>query len=405
MALGNVSVGRVKALYAKEEATQGTLEYPTASDAIHIAGEVTIRQAPEWIEDPTRESSWSRNRRVFAGFNPGEASLVAFLAPISAGTAPRIGPLMKGLAGVETVNAGTDVQYKPHDIDGMIPTLSLAFRVGDFVYWVSGAVVNTARIPIEIRDLARAEFGIMFQKYVHGGPTKVKTDVSAGASDLNITTLDVNEPDQYEVGARFWVNVSTTIVSDPDNSGQGYKITDISGNTLTFTPAMTVLANQTLSAGTPVLPFLPDPTYSGDLVAWRLGGVTELISGGASASEIPITAGTIEFNNNVAFFWEKQTTDPNYPTVWRRGTREVNLELTMFMRDKEFGYIKGMKRGDEYEVVVPAGDTSGKIIEFKFPRAVVSDVEPSTGDEELTVVRRFAALAPSLDDEFVITFK
>lgn len=394
--------GRPQAIYAVIETTPGTLAYPTASDALFPTGDMSIRQVPQFQEDVERLPTWSRTRRVLVSAQPGEASFVVALKPVSAGTPPRVGKLLRGLLGVETVTAGTKVEYTPHGPNADLPTLSIAARIGQIVYWLEGCLVNQATFNIRPNEIVQGEFSVVFKRAVWVATTTVKTAVSGGAGGASITTIDVNEPQNARVGGRFYFDVATTVVTNPDNGGQGFLITGISGNTWTFTPAANVAAGQTLTAGTPVRPFVPSPTDAGDLIPWRQGKLNETPQGGVAA-DIPVTGGSIRINNNVELLFEKF--DTLYPTARVRGVREVDVELEMLLLNERARYLADPWNELSYSLLVPAGTTAGRIIEFSFPKLATREVEHTFGVEALRITRRFVALASTTDDEVKITFR
>lgn len=408
MALITVASGRIRALFAKVEATAGTAAYPTASDYVAFGGGATVRRAAEFIDDPLREPTWARRQRLFAGYNAGELTLTdVYLAPISAGTVPRVGPLLRGLLGKETVNTGSNVTYSSHSVDTALPTLTVAVRIGNTVYWTFGSVVNRGAFELQPRTLARGEFTLLFQCMAWGAPTTVKTAKTAGS----YTTLDVDDPDNYQVGARILIDAPAGVLASNDNSGAGYEITAISGNTLTLSPGYTVNTGQTLNVGTPVRPFLPTGTLAGDLIQWRLGGVREKLLPGGTLADIPVVGGRIEINNNVEYLWEWATgldsVSKTYPRVYARGVREVTGRLDVYVGQagQNFKYFKDAELSRSWEIHATAGDTAGKKVRFVLGSTIADPPEAPNQDGSLILTRNFRAVAPTLDDDIQIIFE
>ena len=397
MTFRQVNVGRAQALFVMKEVdaqgnpAPGTLVYPTSSDAVRLAGDASFRQVAGFIEDPERVPGFSRTSRVFNGWDAGEFTIPVWIKPISAGTKPRVGPLFEALLGKETVNAGTDVKYTPHTLGEPFPTLSMAFRVGPIVYWVTGAVINQCRIRIEPRQILSAEFSGQMQKLIWAGPSKLTTAIDGSVTP--VTDIPVDDPRNFTVDAL--VKVGTN-----DNGGQGFKVTqvDLTNNKIVVSPGV----NTAEAQGAPVVPFLPTETDAGDLVAWRLGMLSETPSGG-SAVNLPIIEGEVTVTNNAKILWDKA--DQDYPSAFSRSTRVVEANFSMYLGDSDVQYLRDVIDNREYDIKIPGGNTAGKIFEIHFPKALPRHPEHDFGIEELTLQRAFDIVASTVDDEIEITFK
>ncbi len=391
MTLRQINVGRAQSLFVKIESTAGQYNYPTSSDAVKLADDASFKQEADFIEDPERVPGYSKVDRVFAGWNPGEFVVPVYLKPISAGTEPRCGPLFEALLGKKTVNAGSNVQYTPHTLGETLPTLTFAFRIASLVYWIAGAIVDQCTIGVNPKELMKAEFSGKFYKMAWAGKTTLSQNIDGTTTP--VTDIPVTDPRQFTVDAM--VKIGTD-----DNSGQGFKVTsvDLTNNKIVVSPGVQTAQ----SSGATVEGFLPTETDAGELIAWRLGLVSETPSGG-SATNIKVTGGQVEIVNNVDIFWEKA--DEDYPTAWKRGTREIRCQLTMYMGDSDIAYLRDVFDNREYQVVLPGGNQSGKIFKVTIPKALPKHPEHSWGIEEITLTRAFDVIAQNIDDEITISFE
>ena len=95
-----IAFGRDIIVFAKEETTPGTKEFPGTGDAIFLTGEPTFKQVRNFIPDAQRRATYSKVERIKARLSPGEWSLSTYIKPSGdKGVAPECGQLLEGLFG------------------------------------------------------------------------------------------------------------------------------------------------------------------------------------------------------------------------------------------------------------------------------------------------------------------
>ena len=388
-----IAIGRDVIVYAKEESTPGTKVFPAGTDAIFLTGEGSFRQVRNFIPDAQRRATLSKVERIKSRLSPGEWSLPTYIKPSgSLGTAPECGQMLKGLFGLEMVNAGVDVQYTLAGISDTLPSFTIWFRLGHTVFCNMGCVVNSGDIAIKAGNdddsIVGITFNGFFMRQIRTGTDKLSQDETLGATTIHVAN------------ARKFMKESIISIGSLNNSGAGYEVTDVdyANNTLTISPQLEDNASQ----DDVVKGYLPSPTEAGEPVHGRLGQVT--FDEGGSPVNTPIIAATIGINNNVKMV-EDEKADVDYPNDFLRAAeREVTLSIDCYFKKDVAARWYEVDAQTEKEIKIPAGDTAGKRLRFEFPR-VQLDTPELGGAEEVVVTMPKALLASSsFEDEVKLVF-
>lgn len=388
-------IGRNTIVYVKEETTIGTPEYPAGSNAILLIGDGSFKQPRSFLEDEQRRLTLSELDRIAGVFPAGEWSFSAYIMPSgSLGVAPRIGPLLKGAIGKETVTGGVKVEYSPSAIDDAIPTFTMVYKQGHIVKFCFGCVVDKATIPVKVGTeqdaIGRGNFSGKFLRQRIIGKTSVNGLHSLGATNIKVN--DINEID-IEGLVKFGAN---------DNSGAGYEVTAVgvsAADEITISPALDADVPDT----TTVEGFVPTPTEAGVTVHGRYGIAQEKLGGGSYA-DIVISDSQVEIANNYKII-EDEKTDDNYPvTIRKPNKRQITYSPNKILQDGDAKYFKHADLQTLFGVKLPVGNTAASRFRIEMPYVSWETPEVS-GSEELRMSRKgMAKASASFDDEILVVF-
>lgn len=373
-------------LFVKKETVSGVLVHPVGSDVIRAVGVASTNQSDELLEDGQLSNRRSRLSKIKGRTNPGSWSFTTYVKPSGTlGAAPEHTVLFECLMGKKTGGGGSPVVYS-FDSANVLPSFSLWRKVGHSVFGMAGCTVNQAGFSISGGNIAAISWSGEFMKWYRAGTTTLASSV--GAIDTEITVTDAS---------LFTPNTKITIGS-LTNSGSGFLITAVNytTNKLTISPA----AGGTASAGDVVAPFLPTPTYaSGTPVHGKLGIVT------INDTPAVVLEANIQVTNNVKYYVDEKN-GVMYPTVYGTPSfRDVNGNLRIYYYKNIPGYFYRSEYQIQDELVIPAGDVSGKIMELSCPY-IEYETPSLEGDTEVMVSIGFTAVGSSTgDDELTITFK
>jgi len=382
------SLANEEEIYVKKESTEGTLVYPTATDYLLAVGVSAFGQDVEFIDDEQIRGGRSRLSPIKGRVHPGNWSFTTYVKPSGTkGTAPEADVLFECLLGKKVVNAGTSVVYSL-DSDINLPSFSLWVKKGHTAFAMAGCTVNVGEFTISGSEIGQIAWSGQFMKWYEAGSAKLTQAVNP--SD---TTCVVDKAERFsdeKIKIKF---------TNDDNGGNGYTITsiDYTTNTITFTPGY---AGSGESAGDWVLPWWPTSgTEVGTPVHGKLG-ICKIEN-----VDTKVLSSTITITNNIKYY-EDEKNGQLYATTYEAiGWRDVNGTLTLFFYKGAKGYFYRAENQVQNALIVPCGDTAGKIMEISCPQ-IEYRTPTLSGDEEIIMELPFIAVGTAAqDDEITITFK
>lgn len=378
--MSNIAIAREEIIFVVPETNYGTLAYPSSSNLVIAAGNGTISQNLTFTESEELRDTRSLIARFRDKIPAGTWSFPTYIRPSgSAGTPPMGDTLFEALLGKK--ETGSDVKYSPAKI---LPSFSLWVKKSHTVFFADGCVVNEGRLSVTSKGAASVEWSGNFRRMGWVGTDKLAAAVTTGA-----TSITVNDGSKFTVGGRI-------VIGDNDNSGQGYRVTAVDGNTLTIDPGI----SSDVSAGAVVKPWLPDTSgvNFGDVLENRefslsIGGVDRIIR----TFECTIT-------NNVSLV-EDELTGDLYPTEKIEGDRRVTGRLTLYFRKDELDWFKNAYDGNDVAVELVGGSEAGSIFKVSIPRASLDVPSVTTEAPAIALEVGFTALANNGEDEIQIIFQ
>jgi hypothetical protein len=337
-----------------QETTAGTLKVPSAGDAVPISAGFTMSQPTEVTASEEVLDTFSVLSRVKGRFKAGKFKGSIMLMPSGTkGTAPAEQPVMKGLLGKETVVANTSVTYAPYTT---LPTFSIWNKVGNSVFFASGATINSGKISVGAKPEAMIE--------VEGGFMQlgwVGTDTLDGSVVGSV--IPVSNPKLFCVGGL--VQLQCAVGGKKDNAGAGFPIVSVNIASGTVTVTGTPGAGLT---GDTIEPFLPTATYTSN--STPTSPCTVLL-GGVSAK---IRNAELEIKNNIAYL-EDEITSSGFPETFSQGKREVVVSTGLYFRSVDLATLYDAKFLTEKTFSMAIGSGNGKVVTISLPVTIVEAPE------------------------------
>lgn len=389
MANNNIGIAHNQYMFVKEEATIGTFNMPAGTDLIGISGESYVRQeGPTKHENIEFRGTRTKPPSIKGVHEAGEVKIMAQIKIDAAGSAPNIGPLLKGILGVETVTPATSVVYSPEPVNNDPVTFSIIYQEDNIVNFASGCKIEnmTAGFQATSADdsVAMADFTGRCIKVARVIETTIDNLAGylAGATDL------VLKKNGAEIGS--YIKIGTE-----DNGGAGYLVTarDEATKTITISPALA----GPVSDGDIVAGFVPTPVFSTLKVAhWAYGEYKENdVQVCIESGELRIAAES-DFHNEMCL--------SQYPTdISTSVRRDVEIDVNMIVRaDKVIEKFEAAKTVGTLDIKLTLFDPTetNKIVfhlpyvEFNTPQtsgdgyrsaATTGMAKGSTGEDEITI--------------------
>lgn len=329
---------KTKALkcFLNEESGIDDSTFPAAGDAVVLQGELTWPTQPDDYE-PMREilNSYSAAQLTKLLRAAGAVSFNTYSRPSgSAGTAPAEGPLLVALGMSETIVAGTSVTYAPSITKNQY---SLWIQTANGIIFCTGLTVTAVTISQEANGSWMYAWTCKFARLGWTGETTLTVQADLGATSLTVANGD-------NIAKGSYIDVGSSTVS--------YKVTAITDNTVTITPALdvTVPSGSTVS-GTD----LPTPTIVG-----TPSQIKPIVKVGSTAVNWRTWSATIE--QDVAYIEDEIPADPltaEFPTDWNADDRTVSAELAGIMRTDDLQYLKAREADQAFVVDAATNAAAG----------------------------------------------
>ena len=229
-----IAVNRQTLLFAKKETTYGTPIKPGASDQVLVTGEGKFSQPRGFHPDNQIRNTHSVLNRFQGRYEVGTFNFPHYVKPSGTlGTKPEGAQVLEGLFGREVVTGGTKVEYFLKRITDTLPSLSIWFQNGHFVWMALGCVMNQGVFSIKAGDdddaLAQLAISGLFAELRWTGTDEA--DETIGGTPQ--ATLVVKDASKFSVKSFIKVGAQ-------DNGGAGFEVTavNIVTKTLTLTPTI-----------------------------------------------------------------------------------------------------------------------------------------------------------------------
>jgi hypothetical protein len=377
----DIPLGRAELIHVKPETNPGVFVMPSASDAIRIR-----KASLQFMQDRKNRD----DKLTARGFNEritqmkkGTFSIGSYLIPSgAAGTPPDISDLLKACMGVETITPGVSVVYTPSTDLEQPQSLSIYQQLGHLSRVFMGCYIDKMKISLDKKNEADIEFSGIATDSGHSGTSAINGTVLAGQSQITVATGD---------GDKFSKEGHIKIGNDSTD----YKITDITGDVLTLSPALVDNAND----GEAVLPFSVSSITAGLPIGSILGSVN------IAGSPVFITKATINYDNGLTPRDEEYGRDTISGV--KLGNRSVTFEFELFLRKDYLRYYGKAKQFVSSAVTFVAGTQPGKICTIFIPKAEfeIPQIDGGGIEEIMLPVKGVALMTSDTgNDEITITF-
>ena len=393
------ALGRNRKFFVNEETTYIDSENigtegikPAGTDAATVLSASFTPAQERKVRDDARSSRSALEQ--ITGKKSASWTVESYVLPSgSAGTAPDLGPLFKGVMGTETVSGGSRVTYSLNANQDLGSFTLTQFFNETFMETLTGCYVNSMTISVAGGEEPKVTFdGESSGLYIPTSSSPNTTQANAGETFATVdgggtaATFNVHtgEGKNFKPGSVISVATDTNLI-----------VRSVSGD------AITVDSSITFADDDDVKPFVPTETVAGSPIAGILGS---LVLDGAS-DPLPITSFEVTVANN-----NKAISDEAFvagTSDYVPGFRDVTGSLSIrCRRDLAIEIGKRLDFGTQ-SIVVTCGDTAGKklIIEIDDAEFEVAAVETPQSDE-VVIPMSFRALATSAgEDEIVIKFE
>jgi len=371
--------GREQIVYVKSENPYGTLVHPAGGDAIKVlsCNMSVAQERKDRLEKGSTRSVISR----YPGRITSEFSIEKYALPSgSKGTKPDDALLWEAVFGSEEIHMDTSVDY----ILLVEPSISLSIfsDVGPHREALCGAVPSKWSFKFGGGDEPKVTFSGEAKDHYLCGSDVLTEDATT------TTAITVTDARQYAID--MLIKVGTE-----DNSGAGFKITDINFGTNVLTLNAQVASQST---GAAVIPLPITPTTSGDVISVISGNVK------IGTSEILITSCGFDLDQKVKFRNDEACTASasgfRYPEF-----REVTCSLDLYFKKNAAKWLNDAKRFTAQDIEVNLGDVEGykmeidaNQVEFEIPSIDVPD------NDECAISLSGKCLGSAGEDELVVKF-
>jgi len=390
MALKDIlATDRLSLIFAKKETAFGTGVKPGPTDQVLTIGEPNISQSKTFHADAQKRNTYSELSRIGGRFEVGTFSFPFYVKPSGAlGTKPEGAQILEALFGREVVTASTKVEYFLQRLTDTLPSLTIWFSVGHFVYMAFGCLVNQGTFPIKggTSDDSVAQLNVsgLFAEMRWTGTDEANETFTTPAQ----TDLIVKDAKKFSIG-------SYIVVGGDDNAGAGWLVdaVNLATNVLTLN---TAISNVTTNAQ--IDPWLPAGTELGSTVHGRLGLATR------GADNLPVLTAEISIDNKLKVLNEEKN-GLDYPDRFTRPTfREIAATLDMYFDANVSRFFSEHQKQTQANIVIPVGDAAAKRFKLTLLNVELDNPEISGNEEKINKIAGRAFASATLDDELVLLF-
>lgn len=219
--MAGISV-RQQGIFAKLESTFGTFATPAGTDVIQVANlKANPAENLRWIEREIIRSSLNPEQGVYGGALFGFEFDVELKGSGTAGTAPRLGRLLRACGMQETVVAVTSVTYRPLSTLSSHEGVSIGYQAGG-VYRTAKGCRGTFSLAAGAGQTGKLSFKLV-------GHINTEADAAAPTPTVETTRPPAFLGAAFQVGGytaaieQITFDIANTIAMAPDPNGtDGY---------------------------------------------------------------------------------------------------------------------------------------------------------------------------------------
>ncbi len=213
---------REQAIYARVETTPGTYLAPAGADILQVSNlQANPAENLRWIDRTIIRSSLNPSKGVYGGALFGLQFDIELKGSGTAGTAPRLGRVLRACGLQETVVASTSVTYRPQSTLSLHDSLSIGFKQGGIYRTLKGCR-GTFSLAMKTGEIALATVKLL-------GRVNTETDAAAPSPTEETTIPPPFLSATFQVGGfaapieSMALDVSNTMSISPNpNNSDGY---------------------------------------------------------------------------------------------------------------------------------------------------------------------------------------
>ncbi len=338
------TIGRAmeQIVYCVKETTRGTLAFPADATTKIICGGAMIDQTPNYTPSDDVQNTLDLIDEFKDQMPPGTWSFDTYLRPSgTAGTEPMAKDVLLAHYGVETIVGGTSVTYSQATAK---PSFSMWMQHGHTIKWARGcASTSLAFDSISSTGAAKLSFSGECMEMGWAGTGVVDGIVTASVT----VVLATGDGKKYTAKSRV-------MFAADDNSGAGYVIDSISGDTLTMAEVVTV-ADAAVIKG-----YIPDDATTAAAI--------ENLDTSLSVDSVATTfkTVTVTYGSPVAF-QSAENTGTGFAEEYVEDKRSIDTTAEIVYRQDDAAYLRDAVTNETVPVIITMGVTAGKIATLNLP--------------------------------------
>lgn len=382
--------GIPEVLFIAEQPDRDTIQMPTSSDTVFLAGDASFDQEPIIAENNEKRDTYADQEGKLAAFKMGAWSFSTNLrVPGSLGVAPPGAPLYKSLYGRETIDAGVDVTYEHYRKTDPLVYMTILFAGDIETYLITGAQVMKGSVKINDKILSVDWSGSFSRKY-RAGTDETSSEIDGTSTPVTVIPI-THSAKNFDIGAYI-------VVGSDDNSGSGFKITakNETSKELTIEGGVSTLQ----PAGSIVKGWAPVVQEAGYNV---IGIIGDFKIDRGSLETFDVISATLDIDGGIKDLGNEKS-GSLYPTKTGRGKRKISLNWDGFESVGNLDVKAYVERYEAIPCVIDVGDEAGKIVTFSIPNFKPTKAG-SSGSEEKKQAISGQCFPDSGDDETTLVFK
>lgn len=380
-----IASDRAVAVWVVPETSPGELAYPQAEHRVAAFDITYPTQVPEYTNSEEKAMTRDVLDRCAGALPAGEWGFSTYCRPKGVGQQPQEHNLVRGLAGLEDVQAA-DVTYS---LALQKPSFSLWFLIDHTLVFCVGATVGTCELNLENCSLTFAWGGGFMAMGTVG------TDPLTSAVAVDDTEIQITDANKYSEGGLVLLADADGNIVD-DNGGAGYAITGVNetNNRITVSPQV--------GTGAPGDGFVAPMDVGGSVGGNALETRTATVNIGGV--EKPIVEFTWTVTDSPEYL-VREKTPLGRPISYAETRREVGGNLRLVFRRDDADEFKKSYEGVEQPVTLTVGDMPGYILEIPMPRVKIDMPAIEEAEPIVETSADFTALSVNGEDSYTAIYK
>ncbi len=386
-----IAIGRNMTVFAKKEATPGTLIIPVAADLVKVnSGELQVPM-PNMAEDGAARSS----RSVFNRYNthtPGASfKLQRYVRPSgAAGSVPEGAPLYESAFGSQAITGGVDVLYSPAATQ---PSFSLYVKKDHTVFVAAGCVTDKLSIKKDNKGILEASDDGKAFSVIWSGTGALGEAIGTTPAPGTEEWWLVDDVKKWKTGAHILIDTEQMQVTgtywEGTTGGTAGKIKMKRGHNSSS------VATHLISAA--ITPWLPTGTETGLPLPARVGTLT------IDAVSIPFLDIDFNLGNGIALN-EDEVTGTETPTDYFEGMRAVDGTLNLYFRKTDLKWFADATKQVRKAALVNFGSVAGKKAVISLPYCEFDMPTYDSAKEVMKLACKYKAFGSAGNDEATLKF-